>query len=73
MLAHSCQKIEQHDDACVHYEKALTICRVLHGDFTETTAYSMVQLANAYQQAFRAQDAINMLEHAGMVLSKLES
>ena len=53
-------------------EKALTICRLLHGDFTETTAYSMIQLANSYQSAYRAQDAINILEHAGMILSKLE-
>ena len=72
LLAHSASKINQEDEACCFLEKALTICRILHGDFTETTAYSMVQLATAYQSAFRAQDAINILEHAGMILSKLE-
>ena len=72
LLAHSASKIEQVDEACCFLEKALTICRILNGDFTETTAYSMIQLATAYQSAFRAQDAINMLEHAGMILSKLE-
>ena len=73
MLAHCEQKLERHDEACCYFEKALTICRVLKGDYIETTAYSMVQLANAYQLAYRAQDAINVLEHAGMILSKLES
>lgn len=72
MLAHSCQKVDQNEEACCFLEKALTICRVINGDFTETTAYSMMQLANAYQLGFRAQDAINILEHAGMILSKLE-
>merc|ERR1719469_1105362 len=71
MLAHSAAKLDQKDEACCFLEKALTICRLLNGDFTETTAYSMIQLANAYQSAFRAQDAINILEHAGMILSKL--
>ena len=33
----------------------------------------MIQLSDAYQQAMRAQDSINILEHAGMILSKLES
>lgn len=73
LLANSSQKLEQHDEACCYFEKALSICRVLNGDFTETTAYSMIQLANAYQLSFRAQDAINILEHAGMILSKLET
>jgi len=48
MLAHVCQKLSQNEEACCFFEKALTICRSLHGDFTETTAYSMMQLANAY-------------------------
>ena len=48
MLAHSASKLDQKDEACCFFEKALTICRLLHGDFTETTAYSMMQLANAY-------------------------
>lgn len=73
LMANACQKLEMHDEACCYFEKALSICRVLHGDFTETTAYSMIQLANAYQLSFRAQDAINILEHAGMILSKLET
>jgi len=42
MLAHASQKIDQHEQACSFFEKALNICRVLQGDFTETTAYSMV-------------------------------
>lgn len=54
MLAHSSQKMNQHEEACTFFEKALTICRILNGDFTETTAYSMIQLSNAYQMAFRA-------------------
>ena len=48
MIAHASQKLDMHDEACCYFEKALTICRVLNGDFTETTAYSMMQLANAY-------------------------
>ena len=48
LLAHSASKTNQEDEACCFLEKALTICRILHGDFTETTAYSMVQLATAY-------------------------
>lgn len=42
MLAHCQSKLGQHDEACAYFEKALTICRVLNGDFAETTAYSMV-------------------------------
>jgi len=33
----------------------------------------MIQLADAYQAAEDYQKAINSLEHAGMILSKLET
>lgn len=49
MLAHTSQKLDLQDEACCYFEKALTICRVLNGDFTETTAYSMIQLSDCYQ------------------------
>ena len=72
MLAHVCQKLQDHVAATDYFQKALTVCRTLHGDFTETTAYSMVQLAEAYVLADNMQSAIDCLEHAGMILSKLE-
>lgn len=72
LLAHTHQKLEQHDEATQYFEQGLQICRAIHGDYTETTAYSMVQLADAYQAAEDYQRAINSLEHAGMILSKLE-
>lgn len=42
LLANTSQKLEMHDEACCYFEKALSICRVVHGDFAETTAYSMI-------------------------------
>jgi Tfp pilus assembly protein PilF len=42
MVAYCNQKAGEHEEACELFERALNICRILFGDFTETTAYSMV-------------------------------
>ena len=72
LLAHNYMKNEDHLGNLSYLEKALQICRTINGDYTETTAYSMVQVADAYQAEEDYSKAINSLEHGGMILSKLE-
>ena len=48
LLAHNYMKNEDHLGNISYLEKALQICRTINGDYTETTAYSMVQVADAY-------------------------
>ena len=42
LLAHSHLKNDDHQGHVAYLEKALQICRTINGDYTETTAYSMV-------------------------------
>jgi len=46
---------------------------MLHGDFTETTAYSMIQLSDAYQRCDQLEQAVARLEHACTILSTIET
>ena len=55
------------------FEKGLHVCRMIHGDFTETTAYSMVQLSDAYLDCDKLPQAASNLEHASTILAALET
>ena len=42
LLAHECTKLGHHEQACKYYQRIITICKTVHGENTESTAYSMV-------------------------------
>lgn len=73
MIAYALQKIQEFEKGCQVFEKALHICRMLHGDFTETTAYSMIQLSDAYQKCDGYIQAVSHLEHACTILTTIET
>ena len=72
LLAHENAKLGQYVLASGYYQQVLTICKTLYGEFNETTAYSMVQLADSYAMSGNEHKAINQLENAGLILIKLE-
>lgn len=73
MIAFCLQKCNDPEGACNFFEKGLHICRMMNGDYTETTAYSMVQLSDAYQICENYAPAVANLEHAATVLGALEN
>jgi putative hemolysin len=42
MIAYCLHKGGDVENACLFFEKGLHVCRMINGDFTETTAYSMI-------------------------------
>jgi hypothetical protein len=42
MIAYCLHKGGDFENACLFFEKGLHVCRMIHGDFAETTAYSMI-------------------------------
>ena len=69
MIAYCLHKGGDVENACLFFEKGLHVCRMINGDFTETTAYSMIQLSDAYLDCDQLLPAITNLEHAITILS----
>ena len=73
MVASAFSKISDFDSASSFFKKAFETCKNTFGEFNKRTANLLVQHSECLLSSNKFSETIKMLEHAGMILCRLEN